>query len=157
MEPPIGFEPMTYGLQDRRSTSWAMVAREGLYKKLINCKLSIQKIYGVTDWIRTNDLFLRREAFFQLNYGYIYSSHEPMTGEMPWMAFRVERAKLLLPSQDVRLHIAYTHFGSSTHHSFSLFSRAFISSIRTLASLNCFCISRSCARVSGLGGCERGV
>lgn len=26
MEPPIGFEPMTYGLQDRRSTSWAMVA-----------------------------------------------------------------------------------------------------------------------------------
>ena len=114
-------------------------------------------VNGVTDWIRTNDLFLRREAFFQLNYGYIYSSHEPMTGEMPWMAFRVERAKLLLPSQDVRLHIAYTHFGSSTHHSFSLFSRAFISSIRTLASLNCFCISRSCARVSGLGGCERGV
>ncbi len=26
MEPPIGIEPMTCGLQDRRSTSWAMVA-----------------------------------------------------------------------------------------------------------------------------------
>lgn len=38
MEPPIGFEPMTYGLQDRRSTSWAMVAREGLYRNWLNCK-----------------------------------------------------------------------------------------------------------------------
>lgn len=27
MEPPIGFEPMTYCLQDSRSTSWAKVAR----------------------------------------------------------------------------------------------------------------------------------
>ena len=146
MEPPIGFEPMTYGLQDRRSTSWAMVAQGGLYKKFINCKLSVQKIYGVTDWIRTgdmpvgissgngstlkvqfcngvterartSDLFLRREAFFQLNYGYI---------------------------------MFYTQSGfiSSSRCSFSSF---LISSRRSLAFSYCFFIFRSWAFVRGFG------
>lgn len=48
MEPPIGFEPMTYGLQDRRSTSWAMVAREWIVQKDNKLQTFCTK-YGVTD------------------------------------------------------------------------------------------------------------
>ena len=109
---------------------------------------------GVTERARTSDLFLRREAFFQLNYGYTNRYAQKKREE------RREKKEGL--SRYFFFFIFYFFSNSYIHSGCSMSSLWFpssslISSRRSLVSANFFFISRSCARVSGIGWWDGGV
>ncbi len=143
MEPPIGFEPMTYGLQDRRSTSWAMVALGGLYKKTGNCNLYIQKMVQSTGEICRCGKSSQPEGFGScINVQKWCNRQDSNLWPLPSQGS-------VLPAE-LRLH--YTHSGSSRFWSFcSVSDRSFALSICSLAFLKASSLSRSCFLVSGFG------
>ena len=52
MEPPVGVEPTTYGLQIRCSTSWAKVAYRGVTRNNVSSQKILENFLAMANFFK---------------------------------------------------------------------------------------------------------